>query len=345
MKKLTHPQLGLLVLVAMAAQLCTATVMSDEARATTANNSLTSLDEQQESVVAADAESVISVDNYELVLQNVMTILGGEEFDTLQTQVRDLYASEDIGDPDVVVPGMTIVDGDDSDSARVGFKNFQCNAGGTFQLVYGLNGSSDSHLDEGTFTNCQVSNVTYNGEFVSRSDRYAATFEFQNFSVVSGNGTEINIAGSKTVYFDSGEALNSWSITAFDKLSPDGSTAITDYSREVTAIAVNAFERTLAAGFSVAAPWSLGSVLTVTTIDNFVNNNETSSARYVAGTLSVQANDGSALTVTAGNGDANTFQVQVTSQGETSLFDVRWSEGNQLPCVSVSSSDSTLGCR
>ncbi len=140
---------------------------------------------------------IINTDNYRNILCSAFTLVDRTAFDVLRSRVGGFYADIDLGDPAVDRPDMSLIDWESNDLARSGYRRVQCNSGGTFYINYGLNGSSESHVDEGLLENCRLNNDVYNGAFTGESDRYSSMVEYINYSELGVNGTFLEFSGTK----------------------------------------------------------------------------------------------------------------------------------------------------
>ena len=301
--------------------------------------------------------SVIGVESYRSVLRGLVDVIGNDTLESVhesyQAFIEPLRGD---GRATAVVDGLTFVreyevalDGTGGTVTRF---EYTCDAGGTYAQTQLPAGRRSEFVD------CEVDGVARDGTVKVVYARGLEVFEYGSFEQRGAGPGDVALDGQRSHgdYERSYSAKFTWEVSDFRLENADGVTVLSDASFENLFMLaeppssrpppVEEYERSLAADFTVAAPWSGGESITVTT-DTPFGDFSLDGGAYLSGVLVASAaTDGSALVLDAGNGEPSSASVTVTEAGATSGFTVPWSEIGVLACLAPQGeTPDTHGCR
>ena len=196
------------------------------------------------------------------------------------------------------------------------------------------------------FDFCDIDNSEFIGEvFIGGQDLggYRATY---NNLYIEGftPGTEIDGRVSLKIGRANNFRVLSYESLRYDSIGEEDIDTSVELNMQLSDD-INAQPRTeLTTNFSVAAPWTLGETIMVTTNKAFTEA-ELGNGNYLNGELTAEAPDGERMVFTAETGDASTWQATVfKTSGSTNIIG-NWSDKDRLPCISaVQGADAIPGC-
>lgn len=276
-------------------------------------------------------DSIISVDNRDEILANLLDVFYGRVYEDVYDSARFAFRGEQ---------GRTAV----GSGGTPGTGAFECEDGGGGST---LSGSSENFSEEftGSLSSCLIDGVTYNGTTEHRGNG-RSTFE-ESVSGFSARGPEGelesltgNVESGRTTLALTRKAL---SVERYQSTGGRGAVLIEDASTFVTDDNV---EQSNQASFeaTVTAPWTGGEPLEISTSEQFVDSDlfePFEQVRYTQGSLTAEAADGSTLILDAANGDPDSFTLTVEAQGSASSFTIPWQPDNLLPCF-IGTAECTL---
>lgn len=290
-----------------------------------------------------DEGPAIGEANYAVVLPHVIDIANGGLFDELRAIVdaTDVAAHTEGSYDDVA--GITLVDqGVDPENDRMDFYAYDCDSGGSYRY-YNDNWIQFGGYYKGEYTSCQIDGNTLSGDFNRRSSLdkappYGRTLNsWYNLTVQSDAlGSQRQLIGRLIV--DNTQVDNRFSFTEASYLEQNllWSTSITDIVVEVYATDEEQlqhyetpFSRTFDAGFRIQGPHTGDQWLTATIA---FTASDQSNPDYQSGSLTVTAEDGSSMHMTADNGDPETFQLTFSQADSSTALTLPWTDEYRLKC-------------
>lgn len=288
--------------------------------------------------------ATLNTDNYATLLEFVFTVANAELPMPLRTTIDEFYGDGVDGGPENL-PFLSETSSSHDPDSGVLHQEYACSEGGSY--VFSDPGSSLGG-GSGVFDSCRFEGRQLNGS-------YGRSHELVKYVFSPGWGTTINYTAASlqsdadttvrtldgSLHHFSGENENSeeWSITRLTLLSGEDETVVTDATSRLYAgdqadnpEYLAGWMRSFTTNFTVRAPQTGNKTLTIVTEQSLQTDDRDTS--YQTGTLRVQADDGSEIQLHLDNGDPDTFQADVSSNGTLSSFTLPWEGKRRLRCLS-----------
>jgi hypothetical protein len=85
--------------------------------------------------------------------------------------------------------------------------------------------------------------------------------------------------------------------------------------------------------FQVAAPWTDGRLISISTKEVFTSGANVAGGHYVTGTLQIEDEEGNLVLIDAATDEPGTYALMITQDGVTTSSMGRWAESFTLPCI------------
>ncbi len=327
------------------------------------NSSSDTSDLMDDPPIAGGTSPIISVDNYEPMLREIITIANDGALNAASDSLDPLFGS--VG-PVADLIDQAIIDGASSGNGLTFVSSaaiseggeqseytFSCDSGGTLvaraykdDMVGGP--FVDRLVAEGA---CSIDDAAYEGSAYKgvRFVRGTDVSTFENFSVSQADGDSLLIDGE---YSDSSpeqrgpRVVTGWTDAKLLAVEDGETTKVDGYTSNRTSLVQSGIPDSGTTGatadvtFTVTAPWTSGEPLDVVVELSYVDPEDSIAnefgaypAQWQSGTLRVVAADGTGLTLSPDTGDSATFSV--TIDGETGgPITLAWVDGFQITCAS-----------
>lgn len=306
-----------------------------------------------------DAFPIISADNAETLLREVIAIANDDALDAASDNLEPVFSTVENLVDQAISNGMASGNGLTfvssaaiNDGGELSEYTFACDSGGTLVAqAYKDDSVGGPYIDEIRATDaCSINDAAYDGYAYKSVSfvRSADLASFENFSVSKANGDSMTLHGE---YYDSSPENRgpgnqvSWTDASLLQVENGETTSITGYSSLRMSLLQSAIPdlddpgTTAVVSFTVSAPWSSGEALDVALDlayadpeDSVANDTGSYPAQWQTGTLRVTAADGSGLTLSPETGDADTFSVVIDGAPDEPMI-FNWADGFQVRCA------------
>lgn len=276
--------------------------------------------------------------NLPTVLPEIFTVLRAEPFEEFIKDTDGLPVPlETNPSEDLIGFQETNIRTDDAGSRT--FVDYVCDNGGTVAFSVLKQASGAEFYSDHTADRCVVGNYTYIGQRLSSTRSSGRNYEFPDGFVIDSTGTDTRrmLQGEREAQNSAALPIGSltWSILSFTSNSNNNpSNAVFQSILKFDDEASDASEsRNFSVSFSLDAVWSGGKTLTAKTLEEFGSFGDQNT--YGKGAIEVTAEDGSKILIDAANGDPDTYQVTIQSEGGSSSVTLNWGGYAKLPCLSA----------
>lgn len=281
--------------------------------------------------------------NYETVLELVFDVANAQRFRPLTDTIETVYGDQPVGIPDEQEFLSEVSATYDPDDFVMRYE-YACSEGGSYRFVdpgSALGGGG------GEFDECRFHASEHTGSFSRDNTLVKYVYSpgwitgtsytgYRQSSLIDADSSAID--GRFDRFDGENENTEYWNITRLNVQSGNASTLISDaliqwYAGDQTQNPDDTapWKRTFSAGFTLSSPLSGGTAMTVSTEEVFATNDR--SGTYSTGILRVVGSDGSEMRVVADNGDPDSFQVDISSNGSQSSFTHTWEGNLRLRCL------------